>query len=96
MRMSRPPLNPTSLARKAGVDVKTIRALLSGERWPHSDTLAKIDRGLGLTEGTLEAWGAGKPAPEDAARTLDNATDVELAVALVARLKSREAGSPAH
>lgn len=108
MRLVEPPLTPAALARRSDIDVKTVRAFLEGDRWPHIDTLAKLDRGLGQAEGTIEAWAAGEefvappprvdsrsdaqPAP---GRLLEEATLLELARTLVARLEGiSPAGDP--
>lgn len=96
MQMHTPPLTPTELARRAKTDVKTVTAFLKGDRWPRSDNLAKLDRELGFEIGSLEAWGKGTEPISSDVRTLDNASDVELASTLLARLEAHAAGTPAH
>lgn len=95
MRLHEPPLNPAELARRSGADVKTIRAFLSGERWPHGDTLDKIVAGLGLEPDAIDEWvrGGGEvvsivPTVAQRAPTIDEASIVELARALLARIEA--------
>lgn len=47
------------LAMTAEVDIKTIYNLESGERWPQAGTRAKIEKALGWTMGSLEAFTEG-------------------------------------
>lgn len=55
-------LTQRTLATKAGVDIKTIYNLESGERWPQAGTRAKIEKALGWVAGTLEALAEGADA----------------------------------
>lgn len=105
MRMNEPPISPAELARRAGADSKTVRAFLRGERWPHDATLAKFDRALGNPPGTISAWAAGDdtigalvpaPAQRRTVVTIDQATELELARALLARLEARRSASPGN
>lgn len=97
MKMADPPLSTAALARRADVDVKTVRGFLGGQRWPHSDTLAKLDRALDQPEGTIEAWASRDeefllehaPAEPDPVITLDDASELELVRALLARIEAR-------
>lgn len=45
------------LARRAQIDPQTLGDFLAGRRWPRTSTLAKIERALGMTPGTLAAIG---------------------------------------
>jgi transcriptional regulator with XRE-family HTH domain len=42
-----------SLARRAGVDPKTIRSLIHGETWPTAKTRDRIEKALDWPGGTL-------------------------------------------
>lgn len=42
-----------SLARRAGVDPKTIRGLINGETWPTAKTRGRIEKALDWPGGTL-------------------------------------------
>lgn len=61
-RMSDLRMNLADLARRSGVDVKTIRSFLEGERWPQKKSRAAISDGLSwpstfidrIAEGTLD------------------------------------------
>ena len=61
-RLSDLGMNLADLARKSGVDVKTIRSFLEGERWPQQKSRSAISDGLSwpaafidrLAEGTLD------------------------------------------
>ncbi|QRY48097.1 helix-turn-helix transcriptional regulator [Mycolicibacterium boenickei] len=44
---------PQALAEKAQVDVKTIRTLESGQRWPQDTTQRKIEHALQVPAGTI-------------------------------------------
>lgn len=94
------PLSPAEIARRAGVNAKTIGSFLRGDRWPHDNTLASIDKAIGLKPGTIHAWAVSDDAffkedpPEPIRRvvpTIDEASEVELARALLARLEARAA-----
>ncbi|MGV9666978.1 helix-turn-helix domain-containing protein [Nocardia niigatensis] len=52
-------MDPTTLARTAGVDTKTTRALEAGERWPRDMSRLKIEKALGWTAGSLDKVRAG-------------------------------------
>lgn len=52
-------MDPTTLARTAGVDTKTTRALEAGERWPRDMSRLKIERALGWASGSLDKVRAG-------------------------------------
>lgn len=54
LKMSTP-----ELARVAGVDPKTVRALESGERWPQDTSRAKIEKALGWAAGSLDDYAGG-------------------------------------
>ncbi|WP_158088735.1 helix-turn-helix domain-containing protein [Thermoactinospora rubra] len=53
-------LTQQQLAARAGVDVKTIYNLESGERWPQAATRGKIEKALGWVGGALEDIAAGR------------------------------------
>lgn len=46
-------MTQTEFARRAGVDPKTLRALESGERWPHAKTRLAIEQALEWPAGTI-------------------------------------------
>lgn len=43
-----------SFAHEAGIDVKTLRSLENGERWPHDWNRAKIEDALGWGRDTMD------------------------------------------
>jgi hypothetical protein len=49
------------LAKMAGVDETTIRALLAGSRWPRSETRDRITDALGWPVGELERRASVRP-----------------------------------
>lgn len=86
----------SALAAKAGVDPDTVRDFLAYRRWPRLGTLTKLEQTLGMSPGELVALGAGDAARVAAhaaapasAKTLDDASDVELLMALLARATAR-------
>lgn len=50
------PMSQAELARAADVDVRAVRGLENGTRWPWDSSRAKIERALNLGVGTLEQW----------------------------------------
>lgn len=46
-------LSPAELARRADVDVKTVRNLENGTRWPQDVTRAKLEKALGVRPGLI-------------------------------------------
>ena len=90
LAMSRMELGPTDLARKSGVDVKTVRSLLNGDRWPQQAKRSKIERTLGLPANALEDIAEGRPPSDDA-----RPAGVDLA-ALLAEDPTLSAASRAH
>lgn len=46
-------MSPTELSRRARVDVKTIRSLEIGTRWPQDVTRAKLEAALGMAAGSI-------------------------------------------
>ncbi|MFE3196231.1 hypothetical protein ACFXHA_45050 [Nocardia sp. NPDC059240] len=70
-------MDPTTLARNAGVDTKTTRALEAGERWPRDMSRLKIEKALGWSAGSLEQIRAGgKPTELQDAAEISDATEV--------------------
>lgn len=54
-------MSNTDVARRAGVDRSHITKLLRGARWSmRPETVAKIERALGLKVGAIAALGSGK------------------------------------
>lgn len=51
----------THIAHKAGLDPRTLRAVISGQRWPRDETRARINAALDWPEGevTRRALGSG-------------------------------------
>jgi plasmid maintenance system antidote protein VapI len=74
-------MTPGSLARLAGVDVTTIRALIRGTRWPRMVTAERINSALGWAPGELQRIGLGSPIGN-----LSNFRTVDLAREVYARL----------
>ncbi|WP_280393179.1 helix-turn-helix domain-containing protein [Nocardia wallacei] len=70
-------LSPAALARTAGVDVKTIRSLESGDRWPQDTTRHKLEVALHIEPGTIERWRDDPEARAQADDMLDAAVQVE-------------------
>lgn len=58
-------LTQAGLARAAEVDVRAVRGLENGTRWPWDTTRTKIERALGLGLGMLEQWRADPAALAD-------------------------------
>lgn len=54
------------MAAAAGIDAGTLTDFLRGVRRPRKSTLAKLDKALGLTPGTLAAGGEDWPASGEA------------------------------
>lgn len=54
-------LTVPKLAKAAGVDETTIRALLGCQRWPRPDTRHRINRALGWPLGELGRRSTGPP-----------------------------------
>lgn len=62
--------NAAGVARAAGVDPKTIRAVLAGRSWPRSGTRARIEAALGWPEGELTRRAAANGATIENTSTL--------------------------
>lgn len=52
-RMTELRTTAAGVARRAGVDPKTLRALLAGESWPRSETRARLEAALGWGDGEI-------------------------------------------
>lgn len=101
MRSQRLP-NYTDLATAAEINPDTASDFLNGKRWPQRATLAKIETALSLPPGLLDAMRRGdtdfmqrhaaRPSRVAGAKTLDEASDVELLMALLARATERLSG----
>jgi transcriptional regulator with XRE-family HTH domain len=72
------------LAAEAGVSLRTVRALLRGERMPQPDTRAHLEKALGWPPG--EIWRRAR----DGLESLRNYTDRELCAELLHRARKRE------
>jgi hypothetical protein len=79
-------LTVPKLARRAGVDPSTVRALVKGRRWPSPRTFFAINRALEWPDGEL---GRRTMMPEDLDAILDSAPVEMLIGALCRRLQGR-------
>lgn len=59
------------LARRAGVDPTTVRALIKSERWPRDSTRRRISRALGWPDGEVARIALTDPPPLSAIPTED-------------------------
>lgn len=73
---------PAAVARKAGVSANTVRALVSGKRWPHQHTRERIALALG--------WRPGDLARRALDGTLADLTILDLLLEAVRRLEAQE------
>lgn len=76
---------PTAVARAAGIDPKTIRALIRGDHWPKDAIQERIENVLRWNPGTVHA----RSVRSGTDITLESLTDVELADELARRLRQR-------
>lgn len=68
-RMAERLLGRTALARRAQIDPKTLRALLTGSRWPRVAVRARIESALGWPAGEIHRRALGaRPVTADLAR----------------------------
>lgn len=85
------------LAKAAEVDAGTLSDFLGGKRWPHADTLDRLERALDLTPDTIQGWADGREpeSPQDVpdGRTLADASELDLVLELLARLRTRDGGT---
>lgn len=65
-RMSDLKMNLADVAREAGVDVKSARSFLQGERWPQKKTRAAISLALGWPANFVDRLAEGDLDTEDA------------------------------
>jgi transcriptional regulator with XRE-family HTH domain len=90
----------SDLASAAGINVDTASDFINGKRWPNRSTLAKIEEALGMQAGVLDALGRGdesfaerhatRPASTTpGAKTLDEASDIDLLMELLSRAHAR-------
>lgn len=84
------------LAKAAEVDAGTLSDFLSGKRWPHPDTLDRLERALDLAPDTVQGWADGRD-PETSqdvpdGTSLADASELDLVLELLARVRSRAAG----
>lgn len=86
----------TALAAEAGINADTSNDFLNGRRWPRLGTLVKIEDALGMGRGEISALGgedvafvAAHAASPASAKTLDEASDVELLMELLGRATAR-------
>jgi plasmid maintenance system antidote protein VapI len=75
-------ITPGQLARQAGVDATTVRALIRGTRWPRMVTAERINAALGWAPGELQRAGLGATN-----ESLANFRTVDLAREVYARLR---------
>ncbi|MEU3011109.1 helix-turn-helix domain-containing protein [Nocardia asteroides] len=62
-------LNQAAFARAADVDVRTVRGLESGDKWPWDANRTKIELALGVATGSLELW---RDNPDELAKFEDS------------------------
>jgi len=60
-RMNELRLTVPELAARAGIDPGTARALLAGDRWPHTSTRRQLDQALGWKPGELVRRAEARP-----------------------------------
>lgn len=72
------------VARVAGIDVKTLRALLTGARWPRAQVRNRIEEALGWPRGEIARRG------RDGLASLHGYSDRELLSELLARARMRD------
>ncbi|WP_218721435.1 helix-turn-helix transcriptional regulator [Nocardia sp. MH4] len=65
-------LNQAAFARAAEVDVRTVRGLESGDKWPWDANRTKIEQALGFAVGALELW---RENPHELAKFEQTLTD---------------------
>ena len=78
-RMAERRLSPAAVQRAAGVDPKTLRALLRGDRWPTLPVRGRVERALGWEPGELLRRARGVMATAPAAGLAGVSTDELLA-----------------
>ena len=86
----------TALAKAAGLNADTANDFLSGKRWPRRDTLTKIEAALGMETGEIAAlndgdatFAASHATAVSSAKSLDEASEVELIMELLSRATAR-------
>lgn len=99
-------INNAKLAGLIGMTVDTVGDFLNGKTWPHPITQGHIEDALGLPPGVIQARANGEAdedtlrlvrPPEDEARhgpiSVDDATELQLAIALLERIRKRVEGA---
>lgn len=88
--------NGEQLAKLADLNADTVSDFLNGRRWPRPGSLAKIEAALEIPAGSLdaladenEAFVEAHAAAPPSAKTLTEASDVELLLALLTRATAR-------
>lgn len=76
---------PTAVARAAGIDPKTVRALIRGDHWPGDAIQERLERVLRWRPGALQACSV----RGSMAGSMEDLTDTELADELARRLRVR-------
>lgn len=76
---------PSSVARAAGVHVKTVRSAIRGDHWPTDAVQSLVETVLQWPEGEL----AMRAVMGHAERALDAYSDLELAAELTRRIEAR-------
>jgi hypothetical protein len=85
-RMAERMLGRSALARRAEVDPKTLRALLTGERWPRVTVRARIEAALGWPSGEIHRRARGE---RPLAGELSRFPELDLLTELVRRARGR-------
>lgn len=74
------------VARAAGIDVKTLRSIIRGERWPSDDAQARLEAVLRWRDGEMTV----QAVHSDHAGTLAALSDLDLANELTRRIRDRD------
>lgn len=82
------------MAKASGVDAGTLSDFLSGKRWPHPETLDRLEHALDLTADTIQGWADGRE-PESSQDVPDHASlagasELDLVLELLARIRGRD------
>jgi hypothetical protein len=85
---------PVMLARRAHVDGKTLRTLISGERWPTGAVRGRLESALDWPPGEIERRALGGTAVNELARFSELELIGELLRRAGVRERDRNLGEP--